>query len=131
MNQETTPAVACPVDLKVMRHTPGPWEAKYSPGAGLGVWANLRPALGEKYSANFPLAGNESLPVPKVQIAYETWVQFPSGEWDAMQKANIRLMAAAPDLLEALQEVVAISDRKHDAWDKAKVAIAKALGSNA
>lgn len=38
------------------------------------------------------------------------------------------LIAAAPDLLEALEEVVAISDRKHDAWDKAKQAIAKAKG---
>ncbi len=40
--------------------------------------------------------------------------------------ANARLMAAAPDLLEALKEVLAISDRKHDAWDKAHAAIAKA-----
>jgi len=47
------------------------------------------------------------------------------------QQANARLIAAAPELLEALQEVVAISDRKHDAWDKAHAAIAKALGHNA
>lgn len=31
-------------------------------------------------------------------------------------------------LIKALQDVVAISDRKHDAWDAAKAAIAKALG---
>ncbi len=37
-----------------------------------------------------------------------------------------RLLAAAPDLLEALKEVVALSDRKHNAWDKARDAIAKA-----
>lgn len=43
-------------------------------------------------------------------------------------RANAQLMSAAPDLLEALQEVIAISDRKHDAWDKAKAAIEKALG---
>jgi len=42
--------------------------------------------------------------------------------------ANARLIAAAPDLLAALKEVVAISDRKHDAWDKAHAAIAKAQG---
>lgn len=41
---------------------------------------------------------------------------------------NANLIAAAPDLLEALQEVVRISDRNHDAWDKAKAAIAKANG---
>ena len=44
--------------------------------------------------------------------------------------ANGYLISAAPDLLEALMEVVKISDRKHDAWDKAKDAISKALGHN-
>ena len=42
--------------------------------------------------------------------------------------ADARLIAAAPDLLEALKEVVAISDREHKAWDKARAAIAKAEG---
>lgn len=42
--------------------------------------------------------------------------------------SNTHLIAAAPDLLEALREVVRISDRKHDAWDQAKAAIAKAEG---
>lgn len=42
-------------------------------------------------------------------------------------EANAILYTAAPDLLEALEEVVRISDRKHIAWDKAKAAIKKAL----
>lgn len=42
-------------------------------------------------------------------------------------QANAQIMAAAPDLLEALIEVVRISDRNHIAWDKAKKAIDKAL----
>lgn len=41
---------------------------------------------------------------------------------------NAFLISAAPDLLAALKEVVALSDRKHDAWDKAKAAIALAEG---
>lgn len=53
------------------------------------------------------------------------------GHSDECAKADAHLMAAAPDLLEALQEVVTISDRTHDAWDKARAAIAKALGHNA
>ena len=40
--------------------------------------------------------------------------------------ANAKLIAAAPGLLEALIEVVRISDRNHEAWDKAKAAINKA-----
>ena len=41
-------------------------------------------------------------------------------------RANSKLIASAPDLLEALMEVVRISDRNHIAWDKAKQAIKKA-----
>lgn len=43
-------------------------------------------------------------------------------------RANANLIAAAPDLLAALKEVVRISDRKHAAWDAAKAAIAQAEG---
>jgi hypothetical protein len=46
----------------------------------------------------------------------------------AEANANARLIAAAPDLLQALKAVVAISDRKHDAWDAAHAVIAKAEG---
>lgn len=44
------------------------------------------------------------------------------------QEANAKLFAAAPELLEALQKVIAISDRKHDAWDDTKAAISKCRG---
>lgn len=112
------------------QHTPGPWTAKNSPGAGLGVWADLRPALGERYSKDFPLIGSESLPAPKVQIAYETWVQFPSDQWNAMQKANMYLIAAAPDLLAALQYIERGLSAAHPEGcaelNKARAAIAKA-----
>jgi hypothetical protein len=42
---------------------------------------------------------------------------------------DARLIAAAPDLLEALIEVVAIADRQTDAFDRARAAIAKATNS--
>lgn len=42
--------------------------------------------------------------------------------------ADARLIAAAPDLLAALEEVVSLSDRDHAAWDRARAAIAKAKG---
>jgi hypothetical protein len=41
---------------------------------------------------------------------------------------NAKLITAAPDLLQALKEVVMLSDRKVDEWDRAKAAIAKAEG---
>jgi hypothetical protein len=40
-----------------------------------------------------------------------------------------RLIAAAPDLLVALQGVVRVADRKTDEFDAAHAAVAKALGS--
>lgn len=49
---------------------------------------------------------------------------------DEQAVATARLIAAVPDLLAALKAVVAISDRKHDAWDAAHAAIAKAEGAN-
>jgi hypothetical protein len=44
------------------------------------------------------------------------------------QDANGRLLAAAPELLAALQEVVRISDRDHLAWVTAKIVMAKVAG---
>lgn len=41
---------------------------------------------------------------------------------------NARLIAAAPELLEALKAVLLIADRKHDAFDAARAAITKAEG---
>ncbi|EES2996036.1 hypothetical protein FP796_005381, partial [Escherichia coli] len=45
-----------------------------------------------------------------------------------MQKANFQLLAAAPELLEALQAVVRVADRKTDEFEMAHSAINKALG---
>ena len=60
---------------------------------------------------------------------YGSHAALISHHWDKdVKEANKRLIAAAPELLEALIEVVRISDRKHDAWDAAKDAIAKAIG---
>ncbi|MDD5301538.1 MAG: hypothetical protein PHS14_00400 [Elusimicrobia bacterium] len=41
-------------------------------------------------------------------------------------RAHYAVHVAGPDTLTALKGVVALSDRKHDAWDKAHAAIAKA-----
>lgn len=43
--------------------------------------------------------------------------------------ANRNLMAAAPDLLEALEAVISVADRKTVEFDKAHAALAKAKGT--
>ena len=50
------------------------------------------------------------------------------GGYGPQQAANARLIAAAPDLLEALRGVLRIADRKTDEFDAARAAIAKATG---
>jgi hypothetical protein len=44
---------------------------------------------------------------------------------------NARLIAAAPELLEALQGVLRVADRQTDEFDAARAAIAKAIGVGA
>ena len=50
--------------------------------------------------------------------------------WSKEAEANARLIAAAPDLLEALQDALHAYDKhsEHSQWDFARAAIAKALG---
>jgi hypothetical protein len=42
--------------------------------------------------------------------------------------ANGRVIAAAPELLDSLREIVLLTDRDTDIWNKARAAIAKAEG---
>jgi hypothetical protein len=88
-----------------MKHTPGPWRFD---GHGIN--------------------GNDGTRIAKVSNTNPH--QGDGRTRDTEFDATSRLIAAAPELLEALKEVVAISDRKHDAWDKARAAIAKAEGTN-
>lgn len=85
--------------------TPGPWTFKHSSGAGLGIWADASKALGERYSKDCTIY-HIAQDAPQVQIAYELWTQFPRTEWDEMQQANGRLMAAAPELLDTISKRV-------------------------
>ena len=54
----------------------------------------------------------------------------PDGYVIGQNEANARLIAAAPDLLEALQGVLRVADRATVEFDAARAAIAKATGEN-
>lgn len=49
--------------------------------------------------------------------------------WGIANDDDVRVMLAAPELLEALQAVVRVADRKTIEFDKARAAIAKATGA--
>ncbi|HBU8849402.1 TPA: hypothetical protein MDF20_000973 [Citrobacter sedlakii] len=50
--------------------------------------------------------------------------------FEMTSQANMRLIAAAPELLEALQDALHAYDKhgEHPEWDFARAAISKALG---
>ena len=94
------------------KYTPGPWNTMVSGGS---VWGS----------------GGEWICDPSDRHAYPT----------DTQRANARLIAAAPDLLAALEAMVAAArrggdpqvsiDEECDAWQLIDHAIAKAKGEDA
>ena len=89
------------------KHTPGPWEIEGTPRRGWDIFS-----LGEerRYITSDPMRERA--------INYER---------------DARLMAAAPELLEALEKVVSFVDAGEGTWtveeqQKARAAIAKAKG---
>ena len=89
------------------QHTPGPWHSDVPCSREL-TCRNIR--------------GNNGEHVAKVG-----WMDFSEGQ--EIDLANARLIAAAPDMLEALKAVVRVADRKTDEFDRARAAIAKATGT--
>lgn len=72
------------------KHTPGPWEASFTDClGGPASYCRIRPVSGEMFGR-----------FTSLEIA--TMNMMDEDE----QQANARLIAAAPDLLEALQEAV-------------------------
>lgn len=87
---------------RAMSHTPGPWTYFYK--HKYDEWHVVIPFEGS--SMNRALC--------------------PDGIQSNNREADARLMAAAPDLLEALCGVLRVADRKTDEFDAARAAIAKA-----
>lgn len=92
------------------KHTPGPWI-----GAG--------PSFGDP----LPRYINEIVTVDENDDGFaETICRLPFDYLDAENEANALLIAAAPDLLDALQSLV--NHLTDDDYEIARAAIAKATG---
>lgn len=101
------------------KHAPGPWDGSH-PFQEAGKDAGYRPIFSKNRGGGIDL-------ICMVRAR---------GPDDPEQEANARLIAAAPEMLEALQRLVEIEDGPGmavigwcDALDAARAAIAKATGS--
>ena len=92
-----------------MKHTPGPWE----------------------YRECKPYSGWWFIDCPNGSIGWGTFANPPDAQED-YGESNIRVMAAAPDLLEACKALKSIIDNcepySEEAINRAEVAIKKAGG---
>lgn len=96
------------------KHTPGPWAYSTS-------------QEGWSYAINIFQADNAAPTDGWSDVGYI--VKTCAGEQQAIQHANARLIAAAPELLESLQFVMSAHGEQLDlAFEQAQKAIAKATG---
>lgn len=94
------------------KHTPGPWTIQ-----------TVRTSSGICHKVG-PFPWKEGLMNHACIYA-----DYPGqGAAEAELLANANLIAAAPDLIEALRGVVAVADRKTIEFDRARAAIARAEG---
>jgi hypothetical protein len=102
--------------VSAAKHTPGPWEAVYGVGAG---W-NVR--------RSHSRLGYEGL----APICSMAWFQFDIPEIinDEISGANARLIAAAPDLLAALESLCGERIPSREDFEAARDVIAKAKGES-
>lgn len=93
-----------------------------------GEWSFSHNSVSDDNVACIEINSSESL----YEIAYLQSTPSSIGKYEqtSLDKtiANAHLIAAAPELLEALQAVVRVADRQTDEFDMARAAIEKALG---
>lgn len=95
------------------KHTPGPWE----------VMDSFYPSIKEVFGASF-------------KISCVMWATDLTEEDYQQRSADLRLIAAAPELLSALKAMLTHMGMDEDEWtkptfDQARAAIAKATGEQA
>ena len=90
------------------KHTPGPWTVCEHSWSRTGI-----------YSASHPIAALD---------IYEEATEETQEDWERVMSANAHLIAAAPDLLEALQSVMKMMNSPGEWHQEVRAAIAKATG---
>lgn len=101
------------------KHTPGPWTIDRRTG---------------REGCNHVIVARGGAVSGCIAFVNTDW---PHPEQQAEQRANLQLMATAPDLLRALQGVLDAHSSYHSTglrqqrWNEARTAIAKALGDSA
>lgn len=138
MNETTQPAVAGPVEPTVRQHTPGPWDW-YMSDRGEAMLST--PDRGRLYVMQPVRCGMQG-----GTVRFSEWGEGPRGRRGGVMrdaKEHLRngvlmhpdalLIAAAPDLLAALQRALNVLDATgaQDDANAARAAIAKAVGSAA
>ena len=139
-----------------MTHTPGPWEIKEGAGGSQEIHAKVNIGRDMSKGVLQPLYDVQLRPSLMVgedgavyaSLTYDSYRQFPSVDFVAMQRANARLIAAAPDLKDELQDAtnlichlcVRLNPQHLDAFEKGecscvdtdghRAAIAKATETN-
>lgn len=98
------------------KHTPGPW---YPDPKGY-VW---RRPLKDLYEYGGAVAGDKP-----IATVVKGW--YGEGEQGYPIEANARLIAAAPDLLEALYQIFELPEDSRIAYKIARKAILKATGGD-
>jgi len=93
------------------RWTPGPWEWEWAV-TGLGSSDGRVLTKERHFALGFPTC----IAVSPRMVTKEQW------------EANASLLAAAPDLYEALVGVIAVADRATVEFDRARAALALARG---
>jgi len=103
----------------VSGHTPGPWRIKTTGNIGNAIEADcgLRSPL-------FADNGFRTVATFQSCCASDRY-----DEQEANALANARLIAAAPELLEALQGLVECEHTTAELWQAARAAIARATGA--
>lgn len=94
------------------KHTPGPWAV------------HDHPTDPNQFGHHVTTVDGLTI----CSVTYQLPVQTAKGAKEATRVANARLIAAAPELLEALQRIVDAVDPESIGWNEAVAAIAKATG---